>query len=361
MRRILVACVVTALIVGGGTAIAQRLITGKDVRNGSLTGADLKNGSVRLHDLSKGTQGVLENAGPPGAAGSQGPRGEAGAAGPQGLKGDTGARGPQGDAGADGQDGVQGPKGDTGARGPQGDAGVDGQDGTQGPKGDTGARGPQGDPGAPGSKGDTGDTGAQGPQGEAGPPGPKGDPGPALSSAAHMLYVDKGALEVAHVSYRLDDPVALEDLDRLLLIQRFMHNTSSFGANVILGVDADGDGSYEANDLAWHVGATRHDPDALGDDTFAELDTPASTKVDAPAVARWWSPNAAGDGLPVGDPDCYATLATLVAGCEDSRLDPTDEVHVIRFVLGGSASWSDVALLVNSPELTGTMSAGTVR
>jgi Collagen triple helix repeat (20 copies) len=303
VRTTLIACVVTALLIGGGTATAAKLITSQDVRNGSLTGADIRNGSIAFKDLARGTRTRINGNG-------QTPLGSPGAPGAPGAKGDKGDPGTAGAVGLDGEDG---------------------EDGTQGP------------------------TGPMGPQ------GPKGDPGPALSSAAHILYVDDGTEEMTHVSYELDDPVALEDLDRLLLIQRFMHNTSSFGANVILGVDADGDGSYEADDLAWHLGTTTHDPGALGDDTFAELDTPASTKVDTPTVARWWSPNAAGDGLPAAEPDCYATLATLVAGCDDTRLDPTDDVHVIRFVLGGSPSWDDVALLVNAPELSGTMSAGTVR
>jgi hypothetical protein len=132
-----------------------------------------------------------------------------------------------------------------------------------------------------------------------------------------------------------------------------MHGSSSFGANVILGVDADEDGSYTADDLAWHIGST-HDPSVLDGDTFVELDTPSSTKVDAPSVSQWWTPNEAGDGFPSGGGECYARLATVVADCEDTRLDATDKVHVVRFVLGGSSAWRNVALLVNAPFIQGT-------
>lgn len=225
-----------------------------------------------------------------------------------------------------------------------------------GPKGDVGPTGPAGGPGERGVQGEKGDTGAPGAKGDTGPAGP------VLSTAAHVLYVGNGATEMAHVTYRLDTPVALEDLNDLTVIQRWIHNNGWFGANVILGVDADGDGEYEANDLAWHLGATTHDPAVLNGDTFVELDTPAESKVDAPAVPQWWSPNAAGDGLVTSGGACYAKLATVVANCDDSRFDPTDKVHIVRFAMGGSTNWNDVGLLVNAPSIDGTaVDGGTVR
>ncbi|MGB0100799.1 MAG: hypothetical protein WBP61_11015 [Nocardioides sp.] len=39
----------------GGVSYAGKLITGKDVKNGSLTGADVKNGSIKSADLAPGT------------------------------------------------------------------------------------------------------------------------------------------------------------------------------------------------------------------------------------------------------------------------------------------------------------------
>lgn len=68
----------------GGTAMAQpavrALITGADVRNGSLTGRDVRNRSITAVDLAPGARRV----------GPQGP------AGPQGLPGERGDRGPAG-------------------------------------------------------------------------------------------------------------------------------------------------------------------------------------------------------------------------------------------------------------------------
>lgn len=101
-----------------------------------ITGQDIKDGSIGLVDLSSSTKTNLK-----------GQRGSVGSLGPAGAKGDTGPAGPAG---------PQGSKGDTGATG------------LTGPKGDTG---PQGIPGTAVAKGDKGDTGATGPT------GPPGDPG----------------------------------------------------------------------------------------------------------------------------------------------------------------------------------------
>jgi Collagen triple helix repeat (20 copies) len=223
-----------------------------------------------------------------------------------------------------------------------------GQDGAKGDTGAQGAAGPAGAQGAKGDPGPKGDTGPAGPQGERGPAGP------VLPSIGHLLHVEDGAQDIAHLSYVLDDPVALEDLTELTFFQELVHDSGgndNFGANVILGVDADEDGTYEADDLGWHLSPTVHDPAVLGGDTFVEMDgaSPSVFKVDAPDVAQWWSPNTAKDGLAdPTDSDCYSALQNMVANCGDKAFDPTDQVHVIRLVLGGSGSWSDVALRLNS-------------
>ena len=97
--------VVFAVVVGSAAAgpAAKKLLTGKDI----------KDGSIGIVDLSSSTRVGLK-----GPQGAQGPRGNAGAegpAGPQGAKGDTGA---------------QGAPGDVGPRGPQGQQGVQGLQGT---------------------------------------------------------------------------------------------------------------------------------------------------------------------------------------------------------------------------------------
>lgn len=116
-----------------GSATAASLITGKQVKNGSLTGADIKNRSLTARDFKsaaslRGKQGASGPAGPKGDAGPQGERGTAG-----------GPAGPQGDAGPQGETGADGPAGPQGDPGPQGGVGPAGPTGPAGPAGPAGA------------------------------------------------------------------------------------------------------------------------------------------------------------------------------------------------------------------------------
>src|SRR5215207_1883051 len=129
MRRILrhrpssamvIACLALSIALGG-TASAAVLITGKQVKDGSIAGRDVKNASLGKNKLSATALSSLT--------------GERGPAGPQGPKGDPGQAGPKGDSGE------QGPAGRTG---------------TTGPKGETGPAGPQGPPGPQGPRGISG-------------------------------------------------------------------------------------------------------------------------------------------------------------------------------------------------------------
>jgi hypothetical protein len=93
VRRILIACVATAFLVGGGTATASKFITGSDVKNGSITGrdihngsltsGDIKNGALRERDLSQEVRRKLETS-VSGSPGGQGPKGDRGPEGPPG-------------------------------------------------------------------------------------------------------------------------------------------------------------------------------------------------------------------------------------------------------------------------------------
>lgn len=125
-------------LVLGATAVAAKLITGKDI----------KNGSIGLVDLSASAK-----------KGLAGEDGRDGAAGAQGAKGDQGATGDQGAVGPAGASGPQGPVGANGVAGPQGARGADGQIGPTGPQGPTGAAGQSG---ASGPTGPTGPAGAAG-------------------------------------------------------------------------------------------------------------------------------------------------------------------------------------------------------
>lgn len=81
MWAALAALVAVSLFVGG--AGAARLITGADIKNGSVTGKDIKNRSLVGKDFAAG-QLPSGPAGPAGATGPAGPTGPAGEQGPTG-------------------------------------------------------------------------------------------------------------------------------------------------------------------------------------------------------------------------------------------------------------------------------------
>src|SRR5688572_12147924 len=105
-----------------GKQIKNGSVTGRDVRNSSLTGADVRNETLMAGDFKPG-QLPASAKGEQGPAGPAGPRGDTGAPGPAGPKGDTGATAPPGPAG---------PKGDTGATGPSGPPGPKAEHGPSG-------------------------------------------------------------------------------------------------------------------------------------------------------------------------------------------------------------------------------------
>jgi hypothetical protein len=106
MHRSIALVCITALVVSAATATAASLITGKNVKNGSLTGADVKSKSLPLGDLSKGTQALIKKGGTtlPGSTtpGNQGEHGQNGANGANGAPGANGANGSNGANGANG-------------------------------------------------------------------------------------------------------------------------------------------------------------------------------------------------------------------------------------------------------------------
>jgi hypothetical protein len=102
--RAAVVAVLALAVMGGATATAAKLLTGKDVRNGSLTGADVKDGSIKSRDLAPSLRPRTSTPAP-GPAGANGERGAQGATGPQGETGPQGATGPQGERGPRGEPG----------------------------------------------------------------------------------------------------------------------------------------------------------------------------------------------------------------------------------------------------------------
>lgn len=94
------------------SATAAVMISGKNIKDGSVTGADVRDRSIAARDLAPD---ALAASAQGGAAGPAGPRGAAGA---DGADGQAGARGAKGDTGETGAKGNTGAKGDQGDRGP---------------------------------------------------------------------------------------------------------------------------------------------------------------------------------------------------------------------------------------------------
>jgi hypothetical protein len=102
LRKSILACLAVALILGASSATAATLITGKQIKNGSITGQDIKRGSINAARLAPGLQDKIGDRGPAGAKGDKGDTGTAGPKGDEGEKGDKGDKGEKGDKGQDG-------------------------------------------------------------------------------------------------------------------------------------------------------------------------------------------------------------------------------------------------------------------
>lgn len=89
--KIALLTLVGVVAIGGGTASADRLLTGRDIQDGTVTGADVADGSITADDLapSVATGARVK----PAKSGVRGPRGKRGK---RGKRGATGARGPAG-------------------------------------------------------------------------------------------------------------------------------------------------------------------------------------------------------------------------------------------------------------------------
>ncbi len=140
LRRSMSAALLVLLVASlgiGGTAAAVSLVTGKQIKDGTVRGRDVGNGSLTGADVADKSLTAADFTGS-----VQGPAGPQGPVGPQGLKGEVGpkgATGPAGPTGPQGPAGPQGPKGDKGDKGATGDTGAQGTQGIQGPPGPGGA------------------------------------------------------------------------------------------------------------------------------------------------------------------------------------------------------------------------------
>jgi hypothetical protein len=93
----ILAVAATAVVCSTASAGAASLITGAQIKNGTVTSADVRDGSLRLHDFAPGT--VEQLVGPMGRTGQGGQPGSPGQPGSAGPRGERGPEGPMGPAG----------------------------------------------------------------------------------------------------------------------------------------------------------------------------------------------------------------------------------------------------------------------
>jgi hypothetical protein len=60
---LVIACIALFVVVGGGTALAARLITGRDVKNGSLHGVDVHRNTLTGRQIRESRLGIVPHAG----------------------------------------------------------------------------------------------------------------------------------------------------------------------------------------------------------------------------------------------------------------------------------------------------------
>jgi Collagen triple helix repeat (20 copies) len=110
----IVAIVATVLALSGGAYAAGTMISGSQIKNGTIAAAKL---SASAKKQLKGQKGATGSTGATGAQGPAGPKGDTGAT---GLTGPKGERGIPGTAAAQGEEGPEGPMGEEGPEGPAG-------------------------------------------------------------------------------------------------------------------------------------------------------------------------------------------------------------------------------------------------
>jgi hypothetical protein len=175
--------VLALALAAAGTAGVRALVTGAQIKDGTIRSRDIANGTIRARDLAQATIASL-----------RGQRGPAGARGATGATGAQGPAGPQGPAGSQGATGARGATGPAGPAGPQGDPGAGVEvTGSVATEDDLPTDADLGDAYIVTDTGDLwiwdggdwvdtgpvrGPEGPEGPQGPAGPQGPQGPAGP---------------------------------------------------------------------------------------------------------------------------------------------------------------------------------------
>ncbi len=117
---------------------------------------------------------------------------------------------------------------------------------------------------------------------------------------------------------------------------------------VVLGIDADGDGTYEAQPLEWE--ASGFNPDLLGDDSFIQCEHPTGQIMskdvnfvteDAYNDFKCYTPNSGGNGWTAYEPLSYYKSNDV------GRVETDDDVTMIKVMLNIPAADGEVVYIDN--------------
>jgi len=185
------------------------------------------------------------------------------------------------------------------------------------------------------------------------------------SHSAKLYVLDGIKGGWAGVDVEVDIP--LKDITELSFWEKVKSfNKNGWDVNVILGIDLDGDGDFEANLPRWHgVGGAMHQAADLHGDTFAEMDGALGplaapldwTKINTLTTPRWWTPNKNGNGLSIDMYDNWSNFKSKIgAGTHDTNIPSLDvKVKLIKLVIGGSGSWMNETAFVDHAKLNGNV------
>ncbi|MFZ0035422.1 MAG: hypothetical protein WAK60_10620, partial [Sedimentisphaerales bacterium] len=178
--------------------------------------------------------------------------------------------------------------------------------------------------------------------------------------------IGTGTAGSAYVRLNIDGGIALNAITSLSYTSKITTaSAGGFALEVVLNIDADGDGTLEGTGIGWMQSS--HNPTTLGyvdgsnrGDNFLSGDnnppgawTPDLTFVTRDALGNYyyWDANDARNGFT----DLYSPFSTIVPGMLPvNDIDGADLVHSIDFVVGTSGNFDGMKAIVSSVELNGT-------
>jgi len=164
-------------------------------------------------------------------------------------------------------------------------------------------------------------------------------------SARLFIPDDATSKDFAGVDSFFDVFVQLDTITSLSYDRKVVQFDKGWSPLIVLGIDANGDGIFEAQPLEWEASlAGTPDPNLLGDDSFIQCEAPtplgsvdgAFTNVDAYNTFNCYTPNSAGDGYE----SVYKPLSFFQAN-NVGRIETDDDVAMVKVMLGGNPATQD--------------------